>query len=112
MYNINLKDCETIIYNNDDVNVLNNEKIINVSLVITNKRLIILEDVNKLDNMNTVLRTTKAIGFIPQKEIIFETNLENINSIIPGKTIKINLKNNTFIELDDKEIVYILENMK
>jgi len=110
MYNIDLNDNETIIYNNDEVKVLNNNKIIDVSLVITNNRLIILQDGNKLGNMNNLLRTTKAIGFVPNREIIFQTPLTNIVETIPGEYVKIVLSNNTFIEINDSNIIHILEN--
>ena len=110
MYNIDLNDNEMIIYNNDEVNILNNNEIIEVSIVITNSRLIILQDGNKLGNMNNLLRTTKAIGFIPNSEIIFQTSLNDIIATIPGEYVKIVLSNNTFIEINDKNIIHVLEN--
>lgn len=110
MYNIDLNDNEIIIYNNDEVSVLNNDKKIDVSLVITNQRLIVLQDGNKLGNMNNVLRTTKAIGLVPNREIIFQTLLVSIVGTIPGEYVKIVLNNNTFIEIKDKNIIHILEN--
>ena len=109
MYNINLNDNEMIVYNNDDVNVLNNNKAIEVSLVITNNRLIILQDGNKLGNMNNLLRTTKSIGFMPNREIIFQIPLNDITATIPGEYVKIVLSNSTFIEVNDTNIIHVLE---
>ena len=86
MYNIDLNDNEMIVYNNDEVNVLNNNKVIEVSVVVTNSRLIILQDGNKLGNMNNLLRTTKSIGFVPNREIIFQTSLDDIIATIPVPT--------------------------
>lgn len=109
MYNIDLNDNEIIIYNNDEVKILNNNKVIDVSLVITNNRLIILQDGNKLGNMNNLLRTTKAIGFISNREIIFQTPLSSIVDVINDEHIKLVLNNNYFIEINDKNIINILK---
>lgn len=109
MYNIDLKENETIIYNNDDVQVLKDNQIVEVSVVVTNNRLIILQDGNKLGNMNSVLRTTKSVGFVPNREVIFEISLSEIIKIIPGEYSKIVLSNNTFIQISDENIIYIIE---
>ena len=109
MYNIDLKENEMIIYNNDEVNILNNNEIIEVSVVVTNSRLIILQDGNKLGNMNNVLRTTKGVGFISNREIIFQLPLSDIVKTIPGEYSKIVLNNNTFIQISDENIIHIIE---
>jgi len=109
MYNIDLKENEMIIYNNDDVQVLKNEQIIEVSVVITNDRLIILQDSNKLGNMNNVLRTTKGIGFTPNREVVFEVSLSDIVKTIHGEYSKVVLSNNTFIQISDENIINIIE---
>ena len=109
MYNIDLKENEMIIYNNDDAKIKIKGKVIEVSLVITNTRLIILQDSNKLGNMNNVLRTTKAMGFIPNREIIFEALLDDIINVISNEYSKIVLKDNTFIDISDENIIYILQ---
>lgn len=109
MYNIDLKENETIIYNNDDVQVLKDNQIVEVSVVVTNNRLIILQDGNKLGNMNSVLRTTKSVGFVPNREIIFEVSLSNIVKTMPGEYSKIVLNNNTFIQISDENIIHIIE---
>ena len=110
MYNIDLKENETIIYNNDDVKILKNNQIIEVSVVITNERLIILRDGNKLGTMNNVLKTVKAIGFVPNKESIFEVSLSDIVDTIPGDYSKIVLGNNTFIQISDNNIIHVIKN--
>ena len=111
MYNLNLNESEMIIYNNDDTYVLSDNKKIEVSLVITNQRLMILEDRNKQGNLNTILRTTKGMSFIPNREIIFEVPLEQIITTLPGEYIKLILNNSTFIEIQDDNIIHILENI-
>lgn len=110
MYNIDLQENETIIYNNDETKIKANDKILDISLVITNNRLIILQDSNKLGNMNNVLRTTKGLGFIPNREIIFQINRNEIKDIIYNEYAKIIFNNNTFIEVKDENIKHILEN--
>lgn len=109
MYNIDLKENEMIIYNNDDVQVLKDNQVIEVSVVITNDRLIILRDGNKLGNMNNVLRTTKGIGFAPNREVVFEVSLSDIVNTIPGEYSKIVLGNNTFIQISDENIIHVIE---
>ena len=108
MYNIDLQENEIIIYNNDESKLKTQDKILDVSLVITNNRLIILQDTNKLGNMNNVLRTTKGLGFIPNREIIFQININEIKNIIYNEYTKILFNNNTFIEIKDDNIKHIL----
>lgn len=109
MYNINLQENETIVYNNDEVKIKANDKILEVSLVITNNRLIILEDGNKLGNMNNLLMTTKGLGFMPNKEIIFQISRDEIKEIVYNEYTKIIFINNTFVEIQDENIKHVLE---
>jgi len=109
MYNIDLQENENIIYNNDETKIKANDKVLDISLVITNNRLIILQDTNKLGNLNNVLRTTKGLGFIPNREIIFQININEIKDIIYKDYNKIIFNNNTFIEVKDENIKHILE---
>jgi len=111
MYNINLNENEIIIYNNDETKIKANDRVLDVSLVITNNRLIILEDGNKLGNLNNLLRTTKGLGFIPNREIIFQINRNEIKDIIYNEYAKILFNNNTFIEIQDKNIKQILKSI-
>ena len=108
MYNIDLKENENIIYNNDEAKILNKNQILEVSLVITNNRLIILEDSNKLGDLNNLLKTTKGLGFIPNMEIIFQIPLNEIKDIISNEYTKIVFNNNTFVEINDENIKHIL----
>ena len=109
MYNIDLKENEEIIYNNDEAKILSENQVLEVSLVITNNRLIILEDATKLGNLNNLFRTVKRVSLVPNREIIFQTLLNEIKDIISDKYIKIILNNNDFIEINDKNIIDILK---
>ena len=107
MYDIDLKENESIIYNNDEIKT--NDKILDVSLVITNNRLIILQEGNKLGNMNNLLRTTKGIGFIRNRKIIFQIILDEIKEVVSSEYTKITFNNNTFIEIQDEKVKNILK---
>ena len=107
MYDIDLKENESIIYNNDEIKT--NDKILDVSLVITNNRLIILQEGNNLGNMNNLLRTTKGIGFIRNRKIIFQIILDEIKEVVSSEYTKITFNNNTFIEIQDEKVKNILK---
>lgn len=110
MYNIDLSENETIIYNNDESKVIKENDSINVSIVITNNRLIILEDTNKKSSIHNVLTMTKAMSFMPNKEIIFEIELSKIVDVITEDKTKIILPNNQYIFVLDNNIEHIIKN--
>lgn len=110
MYDIELNENETIIYNNDESKVIKNNNSINVSIVITNNRLIILEDTNKKSSMHNVLAITKSISFVPNKEIVFEIELSKIVDVITEELTKIVLPNNQYVLVLDNNIEHIIKN--
>lgn len=59
--------------------------------------------------MNNLLRTTKGLGFIPNKEIIFQINRDEIKEIIYNEYTKIIFNNTAFVEIQDENIKHILE---
>lgn len=108
MYNLDLNENEIIIYSNE-TKILNKGNRVDVAVVITNERLLLLQEVNKLGNLNTVLRQTLALGFVPNKEVIFEAKLDDIKGMVAGEYVKIVFNNNSFIEIGDKNIVSVIE---
>lgn len=81
MYNINLLENETIEVSDNQAKIIVNDKILDIAFVKTNKRLLILKDTNKDIDSYEVLRITRAISYLPNFEIIFEVDLNNIETI-------------------------------
>lgn len=100
MYNINLEESEQIKYTNDDVNLYDVDKVYKVSVVVTNKRLFLLEDVH---NTFDIHLKTRGFGFIPQMEIIYETSLDIIE--VKNDNDKVILND---IVIDDTNLLKVL----
>ena len=71
---------------------------------------ILNEFINKIDNKNENIYEAiwYELGFIPNREIIFQINLNEIKDIVYNEYTKILFNNNTFIEVKDENIKHIL----
>ena len=72
-----------------------------ISVIITNKRLLLLDYPSQLNNYQEVLRTSQNIDYMRKKEIIFETNLDEVLKI---ENDKITLKNGNYFYLIEENI--------
>lgn len=101
---INLISDNTVIYTDTDKR--------NVTCIITNQRLLILDYPSGIHNSKEDLRISGKMTYIRKKEIICEIKLQNIISIIKKKdSHKIEL-NEGFINLKDDEIIKYLNKEK
>lgn len=88
MYNINFLENEIIELDDNSAKIIVNDKILDIAIIKTNKRLLILKDTNRdIDNYE-VLRITRAVSYLPNFELIFEIDLNNIE-IIDNNEIKL-----------------------
>jgi hypothetical protein len=78
MYNIELEKDEQIIIDDGAAKSIVNGKFVDIAVIVTNKKIVVLRDTNTMVDVIEVFRVTKAMGFIPNYEIIFETKIENI----------------------------------
>ena len=77
MYNFDLEKNEKVIDNFDDVYVKSGNEVLNVSVIITNLRLLILDFPKNIDPFKFGRMTYTPVS----KEIILEVYLSNIKSI-------------------------------
>jgi hypothetical protein len=101
MYNFNLKKNEKLVYVLDDVlvNLNDNEYITTVAL--TTKRILFLD----YYNIDEELRIAKYKNEIKFKEVYYDIDLKNIDSV---NKFTINLKNNTNLKIYDKTIINLI----
>lgn len=101
MYNFNLKKNEELVYVLDDVlvNLNDNEYITTVAL--TTKRILFLD----YYNIDEELRIAKYKNEIKFKEVYYDIDLKNIDSV---NKFTINLKNNTNLKIYDKTIINLI----
>jgi len=109
MYNYELKSNEKIERIFDDILLKTNKDILNVSLIITNMRFIILSIPKDMESF----RVGRMINYQNTKEVIFETNLSNIKNIEKEEDYcKYILQNNNYFYLNSDEIYKFINQNK
>lgn len=97
MYNINFLENEIIELDDNQAKIVTNNNISDIAFIKTNKRFLILKDTNKDIDSYEILRITRAISYLPNFELIFEIDLNNIETI----------NNNEFKLKDGREFTII-----
>lgn len=113
MYDFKLNKNEEIklISNNTIVYTAKEEK--NVTCIISNQRLLILDYPSKIYNSAEDLRISGKMTYIRKKEIAADINLKDITSITKENNYyKIELNNKRYINLSDEEIIKYLKKEK
>lgn len=108
MYNFNLNKDEEIIKVFDGVLIRQkgNEKVTTIAL--TNKRVLFLDYLIENEGLG-VLRIARGMNYIKYKEVYYQINLNDIESIIKDKFYKVILKNKNSFEFDKGELYSLLE---
>lgn len=105
MYDFELGKNEKIILINDDVIVgLENKK---YTIIVTNKRLLVLDYSSKFHNSIEDLRAIGRINTVKMKEVICEKKLIDIKNINNNQII---FDDDSYIVINDKEIINLLKN--
>ena len=108
MFNMNLLDKEKIVLVDNDSLLKNNSDIINVTIIITNYRLLILDYPKGLN----ALKFGRMINYPQEKEVIFETELKNIVNINKVKEFyKYTLSDSNYFLLKSKIVQNYLKNL-
>ena len=113
MYDFKLKNNEEIRLISDDTIIYTDNEEINVTCIITNQRLLILDYPSGIYNSAEDLRVSGKMTYIRKKEIVAEINLKDITSITKENNYyKIELNNKGYINLSDEEIIKYLKKEK
>lgn len=82
----------------------------NISTIVTNKRIILLDYPSASNNYQEALRTSRGVDYLPKKEVILESNLDNIIKIEKCNDYdKYILLNGTYFYLKDKEVKSVIK---
>ncbi len=110
MYDFKLNENEKIKLISDNAIIYTTKNKINVTCIITNKRLLILDYPSGVHNSAEDLRISGKMTYIRKKEVIGEIDLKDIENIIKESDYyKIEFNNNEYINLNDNEIIEYLK---
>lgn len=105
MYNYKLLDGEEVILISDNSLLKKDNDNLNISTILTNKRLILLDYPNPVNNYEEALRTSRNMDYIRQKEELYSVPLEQIKTIYQEDNYdKYILNNGDYFFLNDKDI--------
>lgn len=100
MYIFDKLENEEIEYISDSALLKVNEQDKNISVILTNQRLLLLDYPSKVNNYEEALKS-KAVNYIEKKEVILAVNLSDIISI---ENDKYTLKDTNYFYLKDEEL--------
>ena len=100
MYIFDKLEGEEIEYISDSALLKVNEQDKNISVILTNQRLLLLDYPSKVNNYEEALKS-KAVNYIEKKEVILAVNLSDIISI---ENDKYTLKDTNYFYLKDEEL--------
>ncbi len=104
MYNFKKLKGEDIKYISDNSVLKKDKDYINISVVLTNKRLILLDYPSGVNNYEEVLRTSRNVEYNREKEPILIVNLTDIDHIENEEFEKYVLKDGNYFYLQDDEL--------
>ena len=106
MYEFKKLDNEVIKLITDDVFLLKDNKKVNISAIVTNKRLILLDFESRDNNYEEALRTGLNMDYIKRKVPILIVNNEDIKEIKETRYYdKYTLNNDSYFNIENKEIL-------
>lgn len=113
MYDIPLLENEKIKHIIDDVKIYEKDNYNTYSIVLTNIRLLILNDPSSVANSLEDLRCIGRISYIKKKEIIFKVYIKDIIKIEKNSNneLKIYFKENNYIIINDPNSQNILNHI-
>ncbi len=104
MYNFKKIKGEKIKYISDSAILKKDKDLINISVILTNKRLILLDYPSSVNNFEEVLRTSRNVEYIREKEPILIVDLRDIDHIENEEFDKYILKDENYFYLQDDQL--------
>ena len=105
MYNFVKLEGEEIILIKDESILKKDDKEVIISTIVTNKRLLLLDYPEKSNNYEEVLKISRGVDYILQKEPILVVNLKDITNIIEENDFeKYVLNYSNYFYLKDNDI--------
>ena len=104
MYNFKKLKGEKIKYISDNATLKKDKDFIDISVVLTDKRLILLDYPSGINNFEEVLRISRNVEYNREKEPILIVKLEDIDHIENEELDKYILKDGNFFYLQDDEL--------
>ena len=104
MYNYKKLKNETIKYISDNALLKKDNDFKEISVILTNKRLILLDYPSPVNNFEEALRTGRNVGYMRQKEPILIVDLKDLDHIETEEIDKYVLKDSTFFSLQEDEL--------
>lgn len=112
MYPIKLEENEAIEVVDEHAKLLEDKEAKEICVIVTGRRLLLLEDGNKKVDSKEVLRIIKAVSYLPSYEILLEVELSFIKEIEDGDYKKYVLENGNYFYLQSDTIYKYLKEMK
>lgn len=113
MYEFVKRDNEEIIIISDDSVLMVNNAEKSISSILTNQRLLLFDIPSKSNNYQEVLKVSRGVNYIKQKELILSIELNDIVDIVSEKDYDKYILNNTnFFYLRDLEIKNKIKEIK
>ena len=109
MYNFNFLENEKLIdiFDNTLIKQGNNEKITTIAL--TDKRLLFLDYININDGIEAI-RISRGVHYTRYKEVYYQIDLNDIESLSENEYFNITLKDKTIIEFNNEKLYKLLKN--
>ena len=109
MYEFDKLNNEKIILISDDSFLKVDENWKNISSIVTNKRLILLDYPSNINNYEETLRVSRGMDYVRKKEVLFNINLDEIIKMeMDGKYL---LKDGNYFHLKDSGVKKIVDNI-
>ena len=106
MYNLNLNEKEEILIISDNSLILVDKSFLEFTVILTNKRFLVLDYAKKTNNSAENLRIARGISYVKTKEIIFEKDLKNIKKIEKQlDCYKIYFEDESYISIQDDNVI-------
>jgi hypothetical protein len=113
MYEFVKRDNEEIIIISDDSVLMVNNAEKSISSILTNQRLLLFDIPSKSNNYQEVLKVSRGVNYIKQKELILSIELNDIVDIVSEKDYDKYILNDTnFFYLRDLEIKNKIKEIK
>ncbi len=104
MYNYKKLKGEVVKYISDDALLKKDNNFVEISIILTNKRLILLDYPSGVNNFEEALRTARNVEYMREKEPILTINLKDLDHIETLDEDKYVLKDGNYFSIREDEL--------